>query len=265
MPAALYFHHVYDAEASAESTVKVLGETAGTAVDFDQEIVVHVPVSALKAALSFDPGWSVPADNVLNEDKLPTVTWAPRALELAMKPTDTKTAEDRFLATYTGAATTATFLDDSGASGDAMQVIISECDPAADSLIEQIPYEAIINVTAGGVVSDQLAEILPLSANTDDHESDIMNLFEQALAAGKASEETSGASGVLDFKDDDSITVYVKYVVNKKTTVELDVAQGAGASKTFTLPNGTSIADGLDEEGPTREYTVAWKFVAATF
>ena len=263
----LYFHHVYDATASAESTVTVLGETAGDAVSFDQEIVVQVPVSALKAALSFDSSWDVPANNVLDGETLPTVTWAPRALELAMKETATKTAEDRFLAKYTDEGVTATFTDDAGDEKNAMQKVISQCSPASGSLIEQIPYEAIIKVTANGVVSDLLADILPASDTTSTHNDDRMNLFEQALAAGKASESTSGATGngVLDFKDDDSITVYVKYVLHKKTTVELDTQLATGASKTFTLPDGTSILDGREETGPNRNYTVAWKFVAATF
>lgn len=259
--ADLYFHTVYDAEASADSTVKVLGQTPGDAVTSDQTIVVHVTKEALQNALKFNPGWTVPANNVLDADTLPTVTWDPRTLEVAMKETATKTAEDRFLEKYPNEGTTAQFSDDAANLLDAMQKVISQCDPMDASLIEKIPFEAIIKVTADGVESDKLAEILPLSANTDDHDSDIMNLFEQALAAGKASEQTSGSTGILDFVEGDSITVYVKYSVHKKTTVELDSVQGTGIAA-FKLPDGTPITDGLEETGPPKDYTVAWKFVA---
>ena len=260
--AELYFHTVYEADASAASTVKVLGQTPGDAVSSDQTIVVHVTVAALKDALKFNPGWTVPANNVLDADTLPTVTWDPRKLEVAMKETATKTAEDRFLEKYPSEGTTAQFSDDAATLVDAMQKVISQCDPASESLIEKIPFEAIIKVTADGVESDKLAEILPISTNTDDHDSDIMNLFEQALAAGKASEQTSGATGVLDFVEGDSITVYVKYSVHKKTTVDLDAVQGSG-SAAFKLPDGTAITDGLEETGPSKDYTVAWKFLAS--
>jgi hypothetical protein len=265
MSADLYFHTVYDATASADSTVKVLGETPGDAVPYDEEIVVNVTVQGLKDALKFDPSWTVPANNVLDADTLPTVTWDPRAMNLAAaRDGDGKSAEDRFLAKYAAAGTTATFLDDAGSSKDAMQKVISQCDPKSGSLIEKIPYEAIIKVTANGVVSDLLADILPSSANTTTHADDRMNLFEQALAAGKASEQLSGTSGILDFKTGDSITVYVKYSVHKKTTVELDIQLATGATKSFTLPDQTVITDGLEETGPSKYHTVAWKFVASS-
>lgn len=264
MSAALFLHTVYDATATAESTVKVLGETAGDAVSFDEEIVVNVTVQGLKDALKFDPSWTVPANNVLDADTLPTVTWDPRAMLAAVtKDGQGKSAEDRFLAKYADKATTATFADDAGNDKDAMQKVISQCAPKAQSLIEQIPYEAIIEVIANGVVATALSDALPASSATSTHADDRMNLFEQALAAGKASESTSGASGVLDFKNGDSITVYVKYSVSKKTTVELDTQLSAGATKAFTLPDGTPITDGLEEQGPSSYHTVAWKFVAA--
>jgi len=260
--ASLYFHTVYDAEASAASTVTVLGQTPGDAVTADQTIVAKVSVAALQNALKFNPGWTVPANNVLDADTLPTVTWDPRALESAMKETAAKTAEDRFLEKYPTEATTAQFSDDSANLLDAMQKVISQCDPLDGSLIEKIPFEAVIKVTADGVESDKLVEILPASASTYDHGSDIMNLFEQALAAGKASEQTSGTSGLLDFVEGDSITVYVKYSVHKKTKVGLDSVQGTGIAA-FKLPDGTPITDGLEETGPAKDYTVAWKFLAS--
>jgi hypothetical protein len=280
MPADLQYYTLYTADASATNTLTVLGET-GVASTVDQTIVVHVPASALKEALTFNPSWEIPADNVLDTEKLPTVTWDPSKLEAAMKlDGDSKTAEDRFLAKYTLQGKDATFEDDAGSSLETMQQWIAYVPPPADSDIEKIPFEAIIKVVPGAVTAGKLGDSQRLGAspvvvgNADAgaHASDVMNLFEQALAAGRATESANGdvgaaGAGKLEFVNGDSITVYVVYTISKTVRVEIDVVNATGSAQ-YQIPG---VAQVIDTAHPLEESTadadkvsktVAYKFLA---
>jgi len=279
MPADLQYYTVYTADASATNTLTVLGET-GVAETPDQTIVVHVPVSALKDALTFDPSWTKPADNVLDADTLPTVTWDPKKLADAMKADgDTKTAEDRFLAKYTAQGKDAVFADDAATSLDTMQKWIAYVPPPTGSDIEKIPFEAIIKVVPGAVTAGKLGDSDRLGASpvvvgngdAGAHASDVMNLFEQALAAGRATESANGDAtaanaGKLEFVNGDSITVYVSYTISKSVTVTIDALNGTGSAQ-YQIPGGALI----DASTPLTESTadadkvvktVAYKFLA---
>ena len=279
MSADLQYYTLYTADASATNTLTVLGET-GVASTVDQTIVVYVPASALKDALTFDPSWEKPADNVLDMEKLPSVTWNPKALADAMKAdTDSKTAEDRFLAKYTAQGKDAAFEDDAATSLDTMQKWIAYVPPPAGSDIEKIPFEAIVKVVPGAVTAGKLGDSARLGAppvvvgNSDAgaHASDVMNLFEQALAAGRATESANGDAsaanaGKLEFVNGDSITVYVSYTISKSVTVTIDALNGTGSAQ-YQVPGGALI----DASTPLTESTadadkvvktVAYKFLA---
>ena len=293
MPAELYYTSTYAADANATNTLTVLGETS-TGLTADQEIVVHVPASALKDALKFDPSWVKPANNVLDAETLPTVTWDPKKLADAMATTDGKTAEDRFLAKYKDQGKDAVFDDDEANSLDTMQKWIAYVPPPANSDIEKIPFEAIIKVVPGAVTAGKLGDSARLGnttpVETSDHASNVMALFEQALAAGRASEEANGNDGTgggsagvdagkLSFVNGDSITVYVTYSLSKTVQVEVDSTTIAGDAQ-YKIPGGPLI-DPASTQGdyPLSETTsqdakdndarctkvVAYKFLAATF
>lgn len=280
--ANLQYYTVYTADASATNTLTVLGET-GVAETVDQTIVVHVPASALKEALTFNPSWEKPANNVLDADYLPTVTWDPSKLADAMKAdADTKTAEDRFLAKYTLQGKDAMFTDDAATSLETMQQWIAYVPPPATSDIEKIPFEAIIKVVPGAVTAGKLGDSARLGASpvvvgngdAGAHASDVMNLFEQALAAGRATESANGdvgaaGAGKLEFVNGDSITVYVTYTISKTVRVEIDTLNRTGSAQ-YQIPGGALIDASTPLEESTANAdkvvkTVAYKFLAATF
>ena len=266
----------------------MLGETGGELATPAQTIVVHVPASALKEALTFDASWVKPANNVLDEDTLPTVTWDPKKLADAMATTDGKTAEDRFLAKYKDQGKDAVFDDDEANSLDTMQKWIAYVPPPANSDIEKIPFEAIIKVVPGAVTAGKLGDssrlgaspVVVASSDIGAATSKVMNLFEQALAAGKVTEEANGNAsavdaGKLQFEVGDSITVYVIYSLTKTVTVEIDDLDDAlGSVAQYKIPGVAQAIDGsnpLSESTDTsdattlsyRTKTVAYKFVAA--
>jgi len=264
---SLRYNSVFeDATAVATNVLTVLGETSAGVTEY-QEIVVNVTLEALKNSLKHEKEWTLPADNVLDANSLPQVTFDLQALVSAMAvDANSKTAEYRFVARYT-TGRNASFNDDAGDSKEAMQRWIMEAPPAANSEIETIPFEAVIKVVPGAVDATALKD-LNNPAATDVYDSAVMNLFEQALAAGKLGPEvTQGTSDVFDnFVVGDSITVYVKYEIKRTTTVEIDAlsAVGAGVAK-FKLNNGTVIdaATPLTEVGEPMDRIVAYKFVAA--
>jgi len=264
---SLRYNSVFeDATAVATNVLTVLGETSAGVTEY-QEIVVNVTLEALKNSLKHEKTWTLPADNVLDANSLPQVTFDLQALVSAMAvDANSKTAEYRFVARYT-TGRNASFNDDAGDSKEAMQRWIMEAPPAANSEIETIPFEAVIKVVPGAVDATALKD-LNNPAATDVYDSAVMNLFEQALAAGKLGPEvTQGTSDVFDnFVVGDSITVYVKYEIKRTTTVEIDAlsAVGAGVAK-FKLNNGTVIdaATPLTEVGEPMDRIVAYKFVAA--
>lgn len=278
-----YYNTIYTADASATNTLTVLGET-GVAETPDQTIVVHVPVSALKDALTFNPSWVKPANNVLDTETLPTVTWDPSKLADAMTAdADSKTAEDRFLDVYTDQGKDAVFDDDAATSLDTMQKWIAYVPPPATSDIEKIPFEAIIKVVPGAVTAGKLGDSARLGAApiaTDSKSSDVMNLFEQALAAGRATEAANGDAaaadaGKLDFQVGDSMTVYVRYSLSKTVTVEIDSADKTGSTAQYQIPGVASLinsanplsestSDDDKDNNPLCSKLVAWKFVASS-
>ena len=287
MSAELYYTTTYAADANATNTLTVLGETS-TGLTPAQEIVVHVPASALKDALTFDPSWVKPANNILSAETLPTVTWNPKKLSDAMATTDSKTAEDRFLDMYTDQGKDAVFYDDAANSLDTMQKWIAYVPPPGGSDIEKIPFEAIIKVVPGAVTAGKLGDsarlggsaVTVLGSDTGAATSKVMNLFEQALAAGKVTEEANGnasaaGAGQLQFVNGDSITVYVVYSLTKTVTVEIDNIDDAyGLVAQYKIPGVVQVIDAsnpLSESTDTtdtgtllyRSKTVAYKFVAA--
>ena len=260
---ALLYNSIFDASATATNTLTVLGETS-IGQTSDQEIVVYVPLSALKASLLHDASWTRPAKDVLEANNCPEVTFVLSALTSAMKK-DTSaptplSAEDRFLAKYSSGKDSS-FDDDASLTKQAMQRWVMEAAPMADSIIETIPFEAIVEVNAGGITATAL-NTLDDPAASNFHTSDVMNLFEQALAAGKLNKEAiQGSSNKCDnFLVGDSITVYVRYAVTRTTDVKLDSDNATAGVPKFKL-NGVEY-ESMHEVGVATDKVVAYKFVA---
>lgn len=270
----LQYQSVYAAEASQNTTLTVLGED-GLSIVADQTIVSHVSLAALKNALKYSPGWTFPADGKISPDTdLPDVTWDPSVLVAAMKESSGETVEDKFVKKYT-TGTAPTFADDAAVTIDSVQKLLYNLAPASASIIDEIPFEAITKLAVSTPTVDSLASKLVAAAATDDQASPQFNLFEAAIAAGRAPVEGSADdnAGKLALADGDSFSVFVRYALSKSRTVEIDAAQGvasgdAGASagtsaSKFRFPNGDLLVAGSnDSDSATGTHLVEWKFVA---
>lgn len=282
----LQYQSVYAAEASQNTTLTVLGED-GLSLVADQTIVAHVSLAALKDALKYSGesasqvSWTFPADRKISPDTdLPYVKWDPSVLVAAMLETntpdgtDSESVERRFVKKYT-TGTAPTFTDDDAVTKDSVQKLLYNLMPASASIIDDIPFEAITKVAVTIPDVDSLASKLVAAAATDDQASPQFNLFEAAIAAGRAPVEGSADdnAGKLAFADGDSISIFVRYALSKTRTVEIDAAQGvasgdAGASagtsaSKFRFPNGDLLVAGSnDEDSATGTHLVEWKFKA---
>ena len=272
----LQYQSVYAAEASQNTSLTVLGED-GLSIVPDETIVSEVSLAALKNALKYSPGWAFPADGKIAPDTdLPDVTWDPSALVGAMKESSGETVEAKFVKKYT-TGTAPTFADDAANTCDSIQKVLYNLQTASASIIDDIPFEAITKVAVTTPSVDSLASKLVASSPTDNQASPQFNLFEAAIAAGRAPVEGSGddSAGKLALNAGDSISVFVRYALSKSRTVEIDLAQGvpsgdaadtAGASSApkFRFPNGDLLAAGdNDSDSATGTHLVEWKFVAA--
>jgi len=270
----LQYQSVYAAEASQNTTLTVLGED-GLSIVADQTIVSHVSLAALKNALKYSPGWSFPADGKIAPDTaLPDVTWDPSALVAAMKESSGETVEDKFVKKYS-TGTAPTFADDSAATIDSVQKLLYNLATAEPSIIDDIPFEAVTKLAVSTPSVDSLASKLVASAATQDQATPQFNLFEAAIAAGRAPVEgdANDAAGKLALANGDSFSVFVRYALSKSRTVEIDTAQGvasgdagAGAGSAapkFRFPNGDLLVAGTnDSDSATGTHLVEWKFVA---
>ena len=276
----LQYQSVYAAEASQNTTLTVLGED-GLSIVADQTIVSHVSLAALKNALKYSGesasqvSWTFPADGKISPDTdLPYVTWNPSVLVAAMKESSGETVEDKFVKKYT-TGTAPSFADDAAVTIDSVQKLLYNLATASASIIDDIPFEAITKVAVTTPTVDSLASKLVVAAATDDQASPQFNLFEAAIAAGRAPVEGSADdnAGKLALANGDSFSVFVRYALSKSRTVEIDGAQGvasgdAGASagtsaSKFRFPNGDLLIAGTnDSDSATGTHLVEWKFVA---
>ena len=264
----IVYHAPFNGTAANLTTLTVLGETA-IGVAADQEIVVNVPLSALKECITWDSAWTRPANGIVNSSNPPEVTFALSKLSAAMVADgDGNTAEDRFTATY--ASYSAEFDDDGNNKRTPIQRYLADALPQVGSKIETIPFEAISKVDVSAMAVTKLSDLSdPDSSVLMD--SDVMNLFEQALAAGAlGTEADNGSKGYFDnFVVGDSVTIYLNYSVTRTTKLEVDSNVStnpttAGLPK-FTLADGTVVdtANPIEEVGVAVNKLVAYKFVAA--
>lgn len=272
----LQYQSVYAAAASQDTTLTVLGED-GLSITPDEVIVSEVSLAALKNALKYSPGWAFPADGKISPDTaLPDVTWDPSALVAAMKATSGETVENKFVKKY-ASGTAPTFSDDAANTCDSIQKVLYSLATSSPSIIDDIPFEAITKVAVSTPSVDSLASKLVAASATQDQASPQFNLFEAAIAAGRAPVEGSSDDqvGKLALQTGDSFSVFVRYALSKSRTVEIDAAQGvasgdagdaAGASSAskFKFPNGDLLVAGTnDSDSATGTHLVEWKFVAA--
>jgi hypothetical protein len=189
-----------------------------------------------------------------------------------MKSTDDETVETKFVKKYT-TGTAPTFADDAAATIDSVQKLLYNLMPASASIIDDIPFEAITKVAVSTPTVDSLASKLVAAAATDVKTSPQFNLFEAAIAAGRAPVEKTADdnAGKLALQNGDSISVFVRYALSKGRTVVVDAAQGvasgdanatAGASSAskFRFPNGGAllVAGTNDTDSATGTHLVEW-------
>ena len=298
----LYWQNPVTAAAANTTTLTLIGQTNDPLTP-DQVIVVNVPVAEMKNALIYDSLWEAPQDGatVPGEQPYPHVTFNPKLLaDSAVADADSLTAEGRFLTVDAEPSVAApTFADDRG--DDSLWTLQSYFMNSAftfgsSSVIGQVPAESVKKVEAGKLVVDVLSgdglpsgDLFengePILADTYTYtgsgdENFVLELFKQAVAAGKIKAATASATGgaptstaeaadvagfsKVDFKVNDSITIYVTYNMTKKKKVKLDTADNGGAAKfTITIDGAeVELEEDQEETSTPTSVVVAYQFVA---
>jgi len=298
----LYWQKPVTAAAGNTTTLTLIGQTNDPLTP-DQVIVVNVPVAEMKNALIYDSLWEAPQDGatVPGEQPYPHVTFNPKLLaDNAVADGDSLTAEGRFLTVDAEPSVARpTFTDDNG--DNSLWTLQSYFMNSAfafgsSSVIGQVPAETVKKVEAGKLVVDALSgDGLPSGelfeagdpillgdykyiGTTD--ENFVLELFKQAVAAGKVKAATPSASGgaptstaeaadvtgfsKVDFKVNDSITIYVTYNMTKKKKVKLDTAANGGAAKFTITIDGEEVEleEDQEETSTPTSVVVAYQFVA---
>jgi hypothetical protein len=299
----LYWQKPVSAAAANTTTLTLIGQTNDPLTP-DQVIVVNVPVAEMKNALIYDSLWEAPQDGatVPGEQPYPHVTFNPKLLaDSAVADADSLTAEGRFLTVEAEPSVAApTFADDRG--DDSLWTLQSYFMNSAfsfgsSSVIGQVPAESVKKVEAGKLVVDVLSgdglpsgdlfeqSDAPILADEYTYtgsgdENFVLELFKQAVAAGKIKAATASSTGgaptstaepadaagfsKVDFKVNDSITIYVTYNMTKKKKVKLDTADTGADAKFTIMVNGvaTELKTDDDETSTVTSVVVAYQFVA---
>lgn len=298
----LYWQKPVTAAAANTTTLTLIGQTNDPLTP-DQVIVVEVPLADMKNALIYDSLWEAPQDGatVPGEQPYPHVTFNPKLLaDSAVADADSLTAEGRFLTVDAEPSVAApTFADDGGDNSLwTLQAYFMNSAFAfgSSSVIGQVPAESVKKVEAGKLVVDVLSgdglpsgDLFengdPILADTYTYtgsgdENFVLELFKQAVAAGKIKAATASATGgaptstaeaadvagfsKVDFKVNDSITIYVTYNMTKKKKVKLDTADNGGAAKfTITIDGAeVELEEDQEETSTPTSVVVAYQFVA---
>ena len=295
----LYWQLPLSASASNTTTLTVIGQTENP-LSPDEVIVAHVPLSHMKESLIFKSNWVAPKDGatVPGSQEYPDVQFNPLELVNFQHLENTLSAEGRFLSVDPAPTVAAPpFTDDSGdnALWTLQAYFMNSEFTFTNTVIGQIPAESVKKVEAGALTSDVLSRtglpdaLVPgsniLSAPyiwaPGAQDSDFaLDLFKQADAAGKVRAATvnplggaptsaADASSVrgysqVDFKLNDSITIYVTYAMTKTKKVSLD---DAGENQKFQITTASGVVeftggDNNEEVSTATNVTVAYQFVA---
>ena len=273
---ALYFEKPdYSASATQEVDITLIGQTQ-IAPDADQTIVVSTALAYMNDSLEIEAvaGWNLSRlEGPDSAQKYPNVTFKPATLVSGMvRDANSETVEDRFLHSNSGTGSDPAFADDAATSGllslqDYMNEIVDSNFNASD--FQKIPLEAVKSVDRKELECTRLSVVLgepvpSLSTETSGDEDWALRLFEQAAAAGKIVDADATGRTVAgpSFAAGDSISVYVKYTLNKTRKYLLDGdAAPRAAFKVGDLVIDPS--DGDEEETSNDvDKVIEWKFVA---
>lgn len=123
-----------------------------------------------------------------------------------------------------------------------------------------IPLEAVVKVVNNAMTGNKFTEAITASNATDQRSSKPVDLYEQAVAAGKTK------TGSLNLSVGDSVSLYITYTLAKTRTYHLDTADAAtqfgDAPLAKAMVGGVSVTDG-DSESAIVTKTYEFEFVAA--
>jgi hypothetical protein len=277
MSSALYFEKPdYSASATQTVDITVIGQTQDP-LGKDQTIVVSVPLESLNNSLAITAvaGWNLARlEGPDSAQKYPGVTFSPSVLvAAALADAEALTAEDRFLHSNSGTGSDPAFTDDAASAGlmslqGYMNEIVDADFNASD--FHKIPLEAVKAIDRKELACDRLSVVLGapvthLSTEASEDNDYALRLFEQAAAAGKIVDEDKDGRTVVKpaFAAGDSISVYVKYILNKTRRYLLD--EDAAPRAAFKVGNVIiDPTDGQEQEVSNDVFkTVEWKFTAA--
>jgi hypothetical protein len=283
----LFYKAIFDATGTQQLSITVLGETTEPTVP-DEVIVQYVSLADLNSVMSYTGTWSAGQGPTGGAGEQPTpdiLVNFTTILAVAAEEGEMDTVfRKKFEAGDAGCGT-----DDSKPlmrdySGDQslwpLQTYFTNAtfeyltpsteNSIAASALNSIPAEAVTLVEVSDLVCDSLLlavngkdgadaekKYLPAGA-AEDKNTSVLQLFEQAAAAGKIDTGSEGTK----FIDGDSITLYVRYTMvrTKRFLLDTDVVYGGTAAFT-PLGLTTPIDDGEELVSQPVEVLVAWQFV----
>lgn len=269
-----YKYDGWSADVTQTNTITVLGEDSA-ALDVDETIVVHVPLSKLKECVVYESGWTVEGE-AAGTQPLPKVAFRPSETYAAKTELDAMFAklkakmDDQALADRV-------WDDDASGSHDSFgRIMINSVSFGSGVSVfdsADLPKVAIRSIAEGDITVDELTTTV--SAVQSDlqtsHKTYLEGLFEQLVAADriKKTDATSSndplnwqATKKPSLEVGDSLSFKVTYNFSKRREYEVDGDETAGQTKkaltltiggsTFTIQPG---ADGAEEsEVYTRTY-----------
>jgi len=245
MSSALHYQSVFEEDIAQTTDIKLAGQTNTGPVTKTDTITLSVSVEQLNAALTWTGNY-VNGDRTLGRaEAFPTVTFDLKSL-MDLHASVSADFSDVTKDTLSGANSEVDTLQ-----GKFKKIIegftgITSWTPA------NIPLEAVVKVVNNEFTGNTLAQTLVSPAASSTAGSYPVNLYEQAVAADKTK------NGGADFHAGDSISVYIRYSLEKTRAYVLDGLQGAGATATIA---GMTVED--DSETATQEKIYEVKFVAA--
>jgi hypothetical protein len=242
---ALHYQSVFEETITQTTDIKLAGETNAGPVTATDTITLSVSVEQLNAALTWTGNY-VNGDRTLGRaEAFPEVTFSLKSL-MDLHASVSADFSDVTKDKLSGANSDVDTLQGKFKKITENFTGISTWTPA------NIPLEAVVKVVNNEFTGNTLAQTLVSPAASSTVGSYPVNLYEQAVAADKTK------NGGADFVAGDSISVYIRYNLEKTRAYTLDALQGIGASATIA---GMPVATG--SESATQEKIYEVKFVAA--
>jgi len=245
---ALYYQSVFDETISQQTDIKLAGETDDAPVTATDTITLSVSVEQLNSALTWTGNYTAEDRVTARAEAFPEVTFDLHGLFAGS--TDGPTVSADF------SDVTKDKLGGANFEVDTLQgkfkKITSDFTGISAWVPANIPLEAVVKVVNNPFVGSTLADTLLSPGASSAAGSHPVTLYEQAVAADKTKD------GGADFAPGDSISVYVRYNLEKTRAYTLDGIDGTAGRY---LIAGMAVGAGSESASVEKIYEI--KFVAA--